>query len=222
MRNISFDTETALIMPGLQAPPVACLSWAEREGAHFKTGLISHEHVSGWMREHLRNPEVRLIGHNTAYDTVVTAADDPTLMPLLFAKYRAGHVHCTMLRERLIDLSQGQLGYRRKGYYGLDNLIGGGLDKTTWRLGYGKLIRVPFNEWPEGARQYALTDAKATLEVWERQGDVPDTEAQARAGFIFQLMQTWGMRSDPERAANCPTTGCCATTARRTCCSRAS
>lgn len=199
MRVRAFDTETALIMPGLQAPPVACLSHAERDGAHIKTGLISHEHVASWLRDQLRDPNVLLVGHNTSYDTVVCAADDPSLIPLLFAKYRAGHVHCTMLRERLIDLSRGQLGYRRKGYYGLANLSNEPLDKTTWRLGYGKLIRVPFNEWPEGARQYALTDARATLEVWERQGDVPDSEAQARAGFIFQLMQTWGMRSDPER-----------------------
>lgn len=204
MRAVAFDTETALIMPGLQAPPVACLSWAERIEGRIHTGLVPHYEAARWMRQHLADPNVLLIGHHQPFDSVVMANNDPTLLPLLFAKHRAGHMHCTVLRERLRDLSNGKLGLRPKGYYGLDNLTPEDLDKVTWRTGYGKLIEVPFSEWPEGAKQYAQTDARATLELWERQGGfedpIPDCEAQTRAGFTFQLMQTWGMRTDPVRS----------------------
>lgn len=205
MRVVAFDTETALVLPGLQAPPPACLSWAERIEGRIVTGLLPWHEAAKWLREKLLDPNVLLVGHHTPFDEVVMANHDPTLLPLLFAKHRAGHIHCTLLREMLRDLSDGMLGYRAQGHYTLNNLTPEELDKTTWRTGYGKLIGVPFGEWPEGAKNYALVDAKVTLELWERQGGltrpVPDTEAQSRAGFVFYLMQTWGMRTDPVRVA---------------------
>src|ERR1019366_636341 len=35
------------------------------------------------------------------------------------------------------------------------------LDKDTWRLRYGEFLHTPLAEWPEGARQYPLEDARA-------------------------------------------------------------
>jgi hypothetical protein len=200
-RVISFDTETALILPSLKAPPLACLSYAERVEGRIEKNLVDPDRGVRLLEGWLRDDRVLLVGHNIAYDMLVCANHAPHLLPLIFRAYELGRVHCTVLREMLIDLSQGQLGYRPRGYYTLDQLSGGGMDKTTWRMGYGKLIRVPFAEWPEGARSYALTDAEATYVLWERQGVVVDSEAQARAAWAFQLMQTWGMRTDPERVS---------------------
>jgi hypothetical protein len=200
-RVISIDTETALILPGLQAPPLACLSHAERVEGRIEKGLVDRHRAPLLMESWLRDDRILLVGHNLAYDMVVLANHAPHLLPLIFRAYEMDRIHCTMLREQLIDLSIGQLGYRKKGHYGLDNLTAGGLDKTTWRLGYGKLIPVPFADWPQGARDYAITDAEAGLKLHERQGEVVDCEAQARAGFAFRLMQTWGMRTEPERVA---------------------
>jgi DNA polymerase-1 len=156
--------------------------------------------LEGW----LRNPDVHLIGHNTAYDTVVCANERPELLPLLFNAYEAGRIHCTMLREMLIDLSHGKLGYRPKGYYTLGNLakkyLGVDLskDEDSWRYRYGQLIHVPIRDWPHDAKKYALDDGGTPLRIYELQGDIPDSTRQAAYGFAFQLMQTWGMRTDPE------------------------
>jgi DNA polymerase-1 len=200
-RVISFDTETALILTSLKAPPMACLSYAERVEGRIEKNLVDPDRGVRLLEGWLRDDSILLVNHTIAYDLLVCANHAPHLLPLLFRALEMGRIHCTEMRERIIDLSHGQLGYRPKGYYTLDNLSGGGMDKTTWRYGYGKLIRVPFGEWPQGARDYALTDAEAALRLWEKQGNVVDTEAQTRASFAFRLMETWGMRTDPERVA---------------------
>lgn len=223
MRVIAFDTETALTSPGLQAPPLACLSWAERKGSEVVKKVVSRHDALPLVRSWLENDDVVLVGHNTAFDTVVcmNAAEEPGCrwgfgssehFPVidldfrrkLFRKYERGEIHCTMLRERLLELSRGTLD-RPKGWYSLGRLakeyFGMELDKTddSWRYRYGELIPIPFEQWPEASLKYAGDDAVATLLLFERQGQVADSEAQARAGFVFQLIRCWGMRTDPEK-----------------------
>jgi DNA polymerase I-like protein with 3'-5' exonuclease and polymerase domains len=226
MRVVAFDTETALTLKGLQSPPLACLSWAERDGSTVKYGVVSRHDALPLFESWLDDPSVLLVGHNIAYDTVVcmNARERPSSawglgpsehvdtidLPFrqkIFQKYEAGLVHDTMIRERLVELSRGTLD-RPRGYYGLgklaDRYFNMKLDKEddSWRYKYGTLIPQPFDSWPEEALKYAHEDAIATLLCWEAQGGlvkpVVDTEAQTRAAFAFQLMRTWGMRTDPQ------------------------
>jgi DNA polymerase I len=87
--------------------------------------------------------------------------------------------------------------------YDLDALVyraaGRRLDKDTWRLRYGELLHTPIAEWPEGARQYPLEDARATLDVFLKQEEhaqyIPDQFRQARAAWALHLTSVWGLRT---------------------------
>ena len=73
------------------------------------------------------------------------------------------------------------------------------LDKDTWRLRYGEFLHTPLAEWPEGARQYPLEDARATLDVFLKQEEhvqyIPDQYRQARAAWALHLTSVWGLRT---------------------------
>lgn len=207
MRLIGFDTETALIKPGLKAPPMTCLSYADDT-----TGLgdvVDRHRGRELLRGWLTDPEVKLIAHNAAYDVAVTSAEFPELLPLWFAAYEAGRVEDTLIREQLIDIAEGHFLWEidpltdevtKRKRYALGALIPG-LDKDTWRLGYGPLRDVPLSQWEPGAFMYALEDAVACLVLYKKQqaryGPVANSEAQARASLALHLMSTWGMRTDP-------------------------
>jgi DNA polymerase I len=73
------------------------------------------------------------------------------------------------------------------------------LDKDTWRLRYGEFLHVPLSEWPAGAREYPLEDARATLDVFLKQEEhvqyIPDQFRQARAAWALHLTSVWGLRT---------------------------
>ena len=73
------------------------------------------------------------------------------------------------------------------------------LDKDTWRLRYGEFLHVPIAEWPAGAREYPLADARATLDVFQKQEEharyIPDQYRQARAAWALHLTSVWGLRT---------------------------
>ena len=213
MRVIAWDTETALTSKGLQAPPLACLSWAEQPGGLIKHGVVDrHEALRLWV-SWLDDLEVVLVGHNVAYDMVVMLnayeqvhGIDLRVRQLLFDKYENNYIHDTMIQERLRELAAGKLD-RPAGWYSLGQLAERHLDMSldkaddSWRYKYGTLIPVPFSQWPEAALKYAHEDAVATLRLFYHQGVVADGVAQTRAAFAFQLMRTWGMRTDGAEVA---------------------
>lgn len=212
MQIVAFDTETALILPGLKAPPMTCLSYVV-DGTDYGDVVDRHrgrELLRGWLRD----PNIKLIAHNAAFDVAVTAAEWPELLPLWFAAYEAGRVEDTMLREQLIDIAEGHFLWEvdpltdeviKRKRYALGSLFTG-LDKETWRLRYGTLRNVPVTEWAEGAVKYALEDSVACLKLYKEQerryGKVADSEAQARAALALHLMSTWGMRTDEQVVAH--------------------
>lgn len=161
--------------------------------------------------------EARLINQYPAFDFAVLAQHDPSLLPLIFEAYEGGWIECTKLREQLLDLADGHMGYhvgpdgkRSKKSYTLAGLVQNrfhvDLDKTTWRLGYKDLHDVPLAQWPDGARKYVVDDVTWAIEVWCQQardaedapvpGTVPNAGAQARADFALQLLSWWGIRTD--------------------------
>jgi len=197
------DSETHLIDAGLLAPPLVCVSTCDNS---LEPKLCRWCDSFEVLRDLFRNKHI--VGQNFAFDSAVFAAQYPALLPDIFQAYFDGRIVDTMLNERLIHISRGTLdGYtdhndvhHRFGYsladlchrYGLETL-----DKDTWRLRYSEFRDIPLEEWPAGARDYALTDAKATLQVLYKQIEfkefLEDGPAQARAAFALHLMACRGM-----------------------------
>lgn len=243
MQIITLDCETKPIRKGLLAPPVVCFGWARYDEGHCcASGLVTHHGETDGDVPQVRGPvtlssafralaeyvlqlgsqHARLVNQNIVYDFACLAAQDESLLPLIFELYDRGCVEDVMLREQLIDIAKGSLGWSSektakgtnrpksydlatfaKKYLGID------LDKTTWRLGYGKLWNVPLVHWQRGAIDYGVDDALAAAEVWFKQrdvvyaegsddGEVPDSTNQAKYHFGLHMMSTWGLRTDPK------------------------
>lgn len=208
---IAIDTETALIRDGLPLPPVACLAVA-RECAQPE--LYAGADISRAFAEILAG-SATIVGHNLAYDLGVLCAASPHFLSRVFARLGSG-CYDTMIAERVLAIARGELGDDGAGgfslaalakkYFSLD------LDKTTWRMGYGHLIDVPLSAWPEGAQQYAKSDAQVTRDIacaqlqlaknfYEPAVFLRIVAADTRAAFGLQLMSAWGVRTAPAALA---------------------
>lgn len=207
---ISFDTETALIAPGLLAPPLVCVTISDGTDNH----LLHVSECKPDVEAMLTDPNLVLSGHNVAYDMGVLASEWPDLLPAIFQAYEDDRVTDTKLRETLQHIAIGCFrGYRKvngqtiKLLYSLEHCVARrlaiSLDKHTWRLRYGELRDVPLCWWPQGAKDYALTDAEVTFKLWEDQEEDPELlrtqYEEARAAWWLHLMSAWGLRTDPER-----------------------
>ena len=199
MTDISLDTETGLIIPGVLAPPLVCATFAQ-------DGEADIEHVHGEMHALLEELLDRRDGAlwllNGAYDMGVIATEYPDLMPSIFDAYDAGRILDVGINAMLLDLAAGCFeGYRVvdgetvKYGYSLKELAErfGGMvlskGEDTWRLRYIELRDVPLERWPAEAKSYALDDARATLapRAPARSTAIP-TEAQdtpARLGSVL-------------------------------------
>ncbi len=204
MRLLGVDTETCPILPGLLAPPLAVLSYSHEH----ENRLVSRQDVSEWAKTQLGKYAARnewaVVGHNVAYDMSVLGAHDASTLPSIFRAYDSRAIYDTMLCEQLKDIADGEL---RKGGYSLEALDKRYQrpepDKTTWRLKYGTLMDTPIEQWPQGAKAYALGDAIDTREIFAVQAKndeiMVNAPEQAKYAFSQQLMCVWGIRTDPER-----------------------
>jgi hypothetical protein len=223
---IALDLETCRFGPRQMAPRPICaaMAWLEAPGEvaavlHHCNADIDEDgmYVIGPL---LTSDTRQIIGHNIAYDMSCIGAHYPELLPAIFQAYDENRITDTMIRAKLLDITKGcYRGFRRlpngkqeKLSYGLgDPATGGGcglvrrcfgvrLDKDTWRLRYEELEDIPLAEWPEGAREYALDDARWTLKLWELQEEhsdlLEDQYRQARAAFWLRLMSCWGLTTD--------------------------
>lgn len=165
--KLAYDTETALIRPGLAAPPLACTSWANEQ---LESGLWHATESREPWRKALADAD-SLLGLNMAYDTGVCAAQFPDLFGPICEAYLDERIHDVGIDQRLIDIANGELDGRwednpaynpelpKKGKnkpqrwcknkYALAELAarlwGEFMRKgaDTWRMRYGTLIHVP-------------------------------------------------------------------------------
>jgi len=218
---VFWDTETCLIAPGRNAPPMVCLSAVVRADPARPdldtTHLLHWTEAGAFLAKHLRYGS-RFVGANVAYDFLVAAAQFPSLRPGIFRAYAEDRVEDVQLRQKIIDIASGCF----RGYvhaktwkwvplnYSLEDLTrrhtDRQLDKDTWRLRYGELRDLPVSAWPEGATKYAREDAEATRDVWDNQErmaaktpHIPvleDQYRQTRGDFALKCTSTWGLRTD--------------------------
>lgn len=216
MKLVGLDTETHMIQPGLLAPPMVCVSFAEESGGSAGVALWSDDLT--WLREYLTTHTIVL--HNAAFDMAVLAAFDDTLLPLIFKAYDEGRIKDTKIRQQLIDIARGRetingVAFAVRGgelvpaKYSLADLEKLYFDRDrsaekhgpdVWRLRYAELEDTPTDDWPEEAYDYALSDAEGALKVYVAQevdrDYVATEDLQARGDFALHLASCWGMRTD--------------------------
>lgn len=191
--RVAFDVETFRVQPGLLAPPLVVGAFARR----FEGGVAATLQLRDNALAHLRAALLdgaTIIGHRIAYDLAVCAAEDPTLLPLIFDAYARGLVRDTAIRQELIDIAEGRKNAGKsedeKQYFVLRNgewvraeyslaaLTALHLQKDRraekesedrWQLRYSELHGIPLDRWPEEARRYPQDDAADTLGVYEAQ-----------------------------------------------------
>ena len=189
MTVVAFDTETWRHQPGLQAPPLVCVSlWEDKDGRRRGT-VLGREDGLRWARRTFADSDITLVGHNVAYDLAVLLAADFDLGPLLFKACADGRVRCTMLREQFLANAEGQL-HKKKDVVGpkygpvkpyslagcawehLKHDISEGKIEGSWKLRFKELDGIPPENWPPEPYAYALGDARETLEVFFKQEEV--------------------------------------------------
>ena len=114
MKALAWDSETALFRPGVMAPEIVCLTW---QAPGEQPGIIHAEdpQTLQMVRAWLADPNLRLVGHNVAYDFAVVCAKWPELVPLVFKAYDDDRVSDTKVRQQLLDIAAGEFrGYLRK------------------------------------------------------------------------------------------------------------
>lgn len=215
---VAFDVETALIAPGLTAPPLVCLSWAMREfgtRGRILKGLYDREAALKWFRDRLLDDNCILVAHNAVFDIAVMVEEDPSLLPLVFRAYRKNRIICTMVHAKLDYIGRSRWQVQNFSLAALEKRLlkrdrsGQKSGKDAWRFFYESLSNVPLALWPEGAVEYAIDDAEGALLVQEALRDCnktypaqpgenwPDLFPQCRADWVMHLMAAWGVCTDP-------------------------
>ncbi len=227
-KPLAFDTETHRFGPGDMAPRIVCASVDVGQGP----SLLDPADAERWLAQALTlciEGSAVLVGHNMAFDMACALARWPDIGPLIWRAYDALGIHCTRVRERLLDmergsrfeedeedLEEGEKPTRKQ--YSLDAIAFSRcdirLDKDgPWRMNYGPLDGTPVEKWETGARNYAMDDARATLAVWKDQERAvqntgykrdlkiwrDEVGRQSAFAFSLQLMKVWGVRVDQTR-----------------------
>jgi len=208
------DWESHLIKAGMMAPKPVCLAYKDDE----REELLGRE--EGLDRYERLIEEDTHTNHHVFYDLGVAVVSRPLLMPKIFKALDEGRIHCTKIRNKMIDNATGDLKYiwnEEKGEFKKQNYslfalmmrhfgVNLAKEKTgpeVWRLKYHTLEGVPISEYPESARTYPIGDVRHTRMLHERQqtdidplGNPPGYEDEMKAAWSLNLMGTWGFRTD--------------------------
>ncbi len=208
MRYTAIDTETFLIYPGNLAPTLVCVSHCGDD----ESGLLHHADpnlfptVLSMLEEHT-------VWANAPFDLAVLIRHDARFLQPIFDALDDGRIHDVQIRAKLIDITGGRLRYEedeegntKSRGYSLAELsmrhLGVRLEKDIFRLNYHDRYDVPLEEWPEGAREYAISDARSTREVYFKQEEMTEymknAPAQTRAHMMLHLISCHGFRTDLE------------------------
>ena len=98
MTLFAFDTETYLLAPGMQAPPMVCLQY-QADDQQAELIHVRDPACYRTLRYALETPGVLWSGHNAAFDTVVIAASFPDLFVPILDLYERDSIVCTIARQ---------------------------------------------------------------------------------------------------------------------------
>jgi len=223
----AWDTETDLIGINSVVPDLICSSFYDLKTE--KTGL-RHWSPKDEHADTLHNvfSKGHVVGHNIGgFDLPVAVKYDPTLLPIIWEALAEGRIHCTMLREMLLNLATtGSIdsvaveGSDRQMSYSLADLalkyLGEDIqaekeDEDSARMNYSMVKDKPLSEWPEEFQTYAIKDAELTGRVFlcqevkrnqiieERGFDPLKVEGfRVRVAFALALMTAQGNYLDKD------------------------
>ena len=212
------DLETHAFGPHRMCPPIVCMSWQTRGDAEPSLALWhdARRRLREMLLEAIEGRAI-IAGHRISYDMACVIANDEELAPLVWRAYAADGIECTRVREKLLDIRDGNM-LRAKNKndrpYSLNQICGrhfdARLDKGDdgWRTRYDELDGVPLSQWPKRAVDYATDDSGWGLRLYDHQArrmvassyDCPTQHLDARAAFGLQLTSAWGVTTDRERA----------------------
>lgn len=212
---LGLDTETYLMEPGLQAPPLVVASFVSNPAD--PPGLLLRPEALAAVKGWLQRSDIHLVLQNAAFDMAVFAQEQPDLWPHIMRAYDEGRIHCTRVREMMLHNAVSGLsddeGGPRVGFsladivkrrFGTD-LSADKSGPDTWRLRYGELDGAPIAEWPEEAKRYAGDDAVWALRIHGAQAEeaatlkhdpFKDEAGQTRAAFSLHIMGAWGVLTE--------------------------
>jgi len=219
MNVIGLDLETELIEPGVRAPRLVCMAISTE---NYTTIYNREEALDKFVTLTLENNGFAI--HNAQFDMIVIMQEaweanrHYQIIPLIFRLYEEGRIFCTLTREKLIAIREGNRSFRAAArQFNLGWLAANRLkppmhlDKTedSWRLRYGDLMYVPIKAWPDAAIKYAKLDTIAHRKLFISQakrfpdieGDLvsPDEIEQTKADLALGLMAAWGIRTDKKK-----------------------
>jgi hypothetical protein len=208
--RFSMDTETCLLAPGLQAPPLVCLQFKVDGGP---AQLIHRTDPALKRVVEYALQRANWNGHNLVYDVAVLMAAFPDLIPLFFDLFDDDGAVCTIVVQKLLDIARGRFKLASTRGYGMDRVaaahkLSHAVNKEDpYRLTYGELIHTPITLWNEGQLGYALNDVDVQDAVYLAQQEyarsrgVPlaDQYRQTRAALWLHLIACRGIRVDPQR-----------------------
>ena len=229
MRYVGWDTETDRIGINAIVPDLICSTWYDlATGANeIRHWSPRDAHAAVLLRD-FSDPNCHIVGHNTAYDTLVACKYDINLFDAVWEAYYADRIHDTMIREMLLNLatygsidtvtqngSTKQIGYSLAALvmqYLNEDISADKDDDESVRVNYSMVKDIPLSEWPEEFITYALADPRYTGKVFleqeirrqrilkERGFDPLKVEGfRARAHFALGIMTAQGNLLDGER-----------------------
>jgi DNA polymerase I len=216
MDYLTFDVETEPFRPGCMAPPIVAAGHKQSLcKVHVYPAAELEAKVTAWLKKASQG-EIRILGHNVAFDMACVVAQWPHLKPLVHEAYKNDGIWDTLLMAKLYDLANGEL-FRAKGRYSLDGCAQRflGVDpmekgEDSWQMRWAELQGVPQEQWPEEAVQYLRQDVQLTHDLGlelARLGDKyaydfwRDIGRQSHAAFGLRLSSNLGMCVDGKELA---------------------
>jgi hypothetical protein len=217
--RLSFDLETFLISPGLQAPPIASLGFKLASDRRKHIVTASDPAFNRLVEEMLSDRALLIHGHHVRFDVACLLAHNPEWAELIFQKFNDDGITCTLIRDCLLriaranpmhdrikyDLASAYKLYCPKGRLNVDK-------QDPNRLRWGQLAGMLVSEIRAAGKQDALDYLDGDVEtedelylgqegfVFAHQGRdfdmLADQFRQTRASFLLYLMQCWGVTTD--------------------------
>lgn len=216
--RLTFDFETGLIAPAIQAPPIAAFGFRLKSDARTTIVMPSDPAFRRLLLAALEDRGLVMAGAHVRFDMACLLAYEPEWAELIFQKFDDNGVQCSLIRDSLIRIAKADPHPRMARYpYNLaaayklycpnGKLV---VDKQDeWRLRWYTLAHLPFSQVKKVASQaldYLATDVEATEDVLVAQETqhadwLFDQYNQTSASFALYLTQCWGITTDPNAVA---------------------
>ena len=194
---IAIDFETHLISPEAPFPKPVCLSYYDGKDS----GLLIGGDMQSFLSEHLGSSHI--IAHNAVFECGVIYFQMPDLREHLWQALDNGQMICTQIIEQLIAIRDGA-GFQKvsladlvKKYFKQD-ISAGKKSPDAWRLRYNELDGVALADWPQEAKEYAISDSIWAHQLYKQQYTV-DHKRAVKAAVALNLMGSLGMHVDVDR-----------------------